>query len=589
MNSNRRNRRQSFPPTDSASPSTGAAAWSNEFGVYSFFQDFGVRETIESIVIAVILALLFRSFEAEAFIIPTGSMAPTLQGQHMDVVCDKCSYRYRSGASDENTTIPEEQRDPVIYTHCPICNYEMRMRPSREADHKSNNGDRILVNKFVYDFSEPERFDVIVFKNPNNGKQNYIKRLVGLPGENLRIENGDVYRIEDDGTRTIIRKPPEKVRVMLQLVDDTNYLAPELIKAGWPLRWQAWDSESTGWVDQLDDGDLSYHLSPSAKMDWLGYRHLRPENEDWTAIEAGRLPDRLSQAGQLINDYYCYNDVVQQRMGRKTIFGSHWVGDLAIESRIEVKSEVGTLGMRLVEGGARFECLIDVATGEARLTCDDTEVTFLDRSGAAVAEATGRTPIRGRGNYRILFANVDDQLHLWVNNRLIEFSADRYRRDEVPVPTWNPEDPGDAQPLAIGGEDLEMTVRQLAVYRDIYYTSAGGTDRAASTNIQSENNYNYRDLEFVFKNPDTWDEEAAVRLFTEGKGSSEPMFFLEEDQFLPMGDNSPASSDGRIWDGDRFLGREYLIGRAMLIYWPHSLNRPIPYFTPNFGRMGFIR
>jgi len=43
------------------------------------------RETIESIVIAFVLAFLFRTFEAEAFVIPTGSMAPTLMGRHKDV------------------------------------------------------------------------------------------------------------------------------------------------------------------------------------------------------------------------------------------------------------------------------------------------------------------------------------------------------------------------------------------------------------------------------------------------------------------------------------------------------------------------
>ena len=58
-----------------------------------------VRETIESIVIAFVLAFLFRTFEAEAFVIPTGSMAPTLQGRHKDVECVKCGYRYRASAS----------------------------------------------------------------------------------------------------------------------------------------------------------------------------------------------------------------------------------------------------------------------------------------------------------------------------------------------------------------------------------------------------------------------------------------------------------------------------------------------------------
>ncbi|MFM7740916.1 MAG: hypothetical protein ACKO9H_16045, partial [Planctomycetota bacterium] len=54
--------------------------------------------------VAIILAMLFRTFQAEAFIIPTGSMAPGLQGQHIDVVCDKCKFQYRTGATEDNST-----------------------------------------------------------------------------------------------------------------------------------------------------------------------------------------------------------------------------------------------------------------------------------------------------------------------------------------------------------------------------------------------------------------------------------------------------------------------------------------------------
>src|SRR5258707_14676185 len=57
------------------------------------------RETVESIVVAFVLAFLFRTFEAEAFVIPTGSMAPTLYGQHRDVHCKKFGTRFAVGAS----------------------------------------------------------------------------------------------------------------------------------------------------------------------------------------------------------------------------------------------------------------------------------------------------------------------------------------------------------------------------------------------------------------------------------------------------------------------------------------------------------
>ena len=47
--------------------------------------------------------------------------------------------------------------------------------------------------KFPYDFADPKRWDVVVFRFPGNGQMNYIKRLVGLPHETVRIDQGDIY------------------------------------------------------------------------------------------------------------------------------------------------------------------------------------------------------------------------------------------------------------------------------------------------------------------------------------------------------------------------------------------------------------
>lgn len=105
-----------------------------------------IREWVESIIVAFILAMIIRTFVIQAFKIPTGSMRPTLL-----------------------------------------------------------EGDLILVNKFIYGAKvpfidlrlprvrEPKRGDVIVFIYPENPKKDFIKRLVGLPGETVEIKNGTVY------------------------------------------------------------------------------------------------------------------------------------------------------------------------------------------------------------------------------------------------------------------------------------------------------------------------------------------------------------------------------------------------------------
>ena len=53
-------------------------------------------------------------------------------------------------------------------------------------------GDRVFVNKFIYDFTEPERGDVIVFGSVEGGEEELIKRVVGLPGDVISVNNGNL-------------------------------------------------------------------------------------------------------------------------------------------------------------------------------------------------------------------------------------------------------------------------------------------------------------------------------------------------------------------------------------------------------------
>src|SRR5215470_10511855 len=143
----------------------------------------GIRETIDSIIVAFILAFVFRAFVAEAFVIPTGSMAPSLYGKHAAHRCTNCRYEFAFGVDASEDVL---QR-PVAVT-CPNCS--QRDFVGGRGDVKlADSGDRILVLKWPYDIGGsllgPRRWSVVVFKNPLDGKQNYIKRLIGLPDEVL--------------------------------------------------------------------------------------------------------------------------------------------------------------------------------------------------------------------------------------------------------------------------------------------------------------------------------------------------------------------------------------------------------------------
>lgn len=55
------------------------------------------------------------------------------------------------------------------------------------------DGERILVNKFIYRFADIQRDDVVVFWYPEDPELSFIKRVIGLPGETVEVRNGDVY------------------------------------------------------------------------------------------------------------------------------------------------------------------------------------------------------------------------------------------------------------------------------------------------------------------------------------------------------------------------------------------------------------
>lgn len=71
-----------------------------------------------------------------------------------------------------------------------------------------HNGEFVIVSKLNYRFGEPERGDVVVFDYPKNVTQEYIKRVVGLPGETVMIENGTVYIDGQPLQEPYVSEPP---------------------------------------------------------------------------------------------------------------------------------------------------------------------------------------------------------------------------------------------------------------------------------------------------------------------------------------------------------------------------------------------
>ena len=65
--------------------------------------------------------------------------------------------------------------------------------PSESMEDTIMTGDRIFGNRLAYLFGEPQRYDIVIFKYPDDETQLYIKRVIGLPGETVEIREGKVY------------------------------------------------------------------------------------------------------------------------------------------------------------------------------------------------------------------------------------------------------------------------------------------------------------------------------------------------------------------------------------------------------------
>jgi signal peptidase I len=559
-----------------------------------------MRETIESVVVAFILAFMFKTFEAEAFVIPTGSMAPTLYGRNKAAHCPMCNTDFTIGASDEVETetdyvIPGARIDSAI---CPNCRY--RLGNKDIYDVPVFKGDGILVNKFSFEIRDPQRWQVVVFKYPEEPKTNYIKRCVALPNETICIRQGNLYGRTEQGEWRILRKDdPNKQRVLQMNVYDNDHPERPLLDKGWPERWAAvkkadgpnaiagWSTDTQGWIP--DGAARSFHLplERAAKdYQWFRYRHYVPNEEAWRRA-AQDLP--LDAQAKLITDFCGYN-AFSSSNGRIVAddLGFYWVGDLTVNCRIDVQKTdpKGQVVLELNEGPRVYRCRIDLASGRATLVY--AEPRDKKDPGQEHKLADAETRFVGTGQHDLSFANVDDRLCLWVDNRLIDFGPEAcysaYGGSDIQRP-WDE----DLIPAGIAVRGAEATVSHLLLQRDVYYRndfvhqrSGPFTDESSYENIEEYDGVK-EDLVRNQGHPAEWFREYESHLASRQTGPGQRYenilfeFTMGPDEFFMMGDNSPRSKDSRLWWNTRHAAHNYsvprdaLVGKAFFIYWPHGI------------------
>lgn len=559
-----------------------------------------IRETLDSIVVALILAFVFRAFVVEAFIIPTGSMAPTLYGAHATILCQDCGTEFAYGLKDLSDT-REIREDQLVKQNsaatCPNCKHRNRNLKVNDYTNNPESGDRILVLKWPLDTRlaslGPKRWDVTVFKDPKDGETNFIKRLVGLPGEVLMIVDGDVYTvpITDLKSETVEELQSIAARKHQCLRRVPAQLDPK--GREWELKIQVPLPSRTALDDIYDKLTIRDKTEVAQRSLWFTlYDHDFPpksrgpeqpywqvplgESSGWSVADRrARFTDRQLKTdnivlqGETFRGMYAYN-VASGHDGEV-------VSDLRVRFVLTPESREGAVQIRLAKHGRVFWGAVGM-DGTVSIT---EEVT---PQSSSPLHLTGQaSPLKPGRPAAISFEVLDYRLALHVDGReVLSTSRDRgsssYYGPNVRELLRRRTPPVNSPQIHGMGGSFELT--HLIVDRDVHYT----TDLRGSS---------LRTLP-----PGGW-------------GCETNPILLRDGEYFMLGDNTSASYDSRLWEvvDDRFMRRganfqigtvpqDQLIGQAFFVYWPSGRRMdwlpdwfPLRRFgiIPEVGRMRWIR
>jgi signal peptidase I len=562
----------------------------------------GVKDTIESILVAFILAFIFRAFVVEAFVIPTGSMAPTLLGAHMRFRCADCGYEFtvnysapRSDSDDVNIPKYAETQDvqtdamgrkrlvirpKVVAAYCPNCGFRIGDEELADPKHEVgipakgitgpavHYGDRILVLKYQYIFQPPQRWDVVVFKAPPDPElwhysQNYIKRLVGRPGETLLILDGDVYASQgstDIDAFKICPKPPAVQEALWRVVYDNDYHPQGLLRHEtrsepahkWVQPWMpVTDNEGWDLTGGPSNGRIFRFNNPAGAGTLTFNPQVDPEKHaltDWLAYDVATDQDRVSRM-----DYV-------SRGG-----GENNVSDLKLELYYKKTAGSGPLRMSMSKQDRTF--IAEVSDNSVRLLSRTANSAEAQIGQPATLPAT-------TGPRHVELLNADYRVTIRIDgSEVIATTPADYHPD--PRKLMEAYQTGQAMPpptVQIAAEKQTCELSHIKLWRDVYYINRpnSGLNWAIPENFPNK----------------------LIHLASE-KGKEE---------YFVLGDNSIISGDARYWNQPINLPNEdlvvesgrvperFMLGKAFFVYWPAGYRpfRDAPGMIPDFGDMRFI-
>ena len=490
--------------------------------------------------------LVLKSFFLPLFIIPTGSMAETLAGAHSTNTCVNCGYDYMIGPLQT----PKGQLLPDVI-QCPNCRLvEFTVAPGQANRLEEKAGDRIMVHGWPFalgGFGAPQRWDVVVFKNPNEPDVNFIKRLIAMPGETVELINGDVFVIPPGkDTAEIVRKTPEAQESLWFPYYQQDYLPREAVDHN----FDRVPDYLPQWIALRDDSSWNDLRTRRPVFDGVG----APRQEIlFTTATSGRPTPAM------IMDHYGYNSprMCQDRTGRlqNPDACNEIVSDVRLSTDVRfLEGEVE----HVVDGGSSegtFELVLQRFSYRfvARLTADGSLSLWMRRDRADLKQIGETVQVDVSRPVRLSLGHADGTVTVAVDGAPVLESGDAYQI--TPEIARQQERPLRAPVLRMAGENVRVELSRVQIDRDVHYR---------------------RDRRMPLAN-----------------GVSGNPLAIPADAYYVLGDNSPASQDSRLWTPDKLgphLIEPYeqgrytigtvpardMIGKAFLVYWPGFLPPQIP-------------
>ena len=349
------------------------------------------------------------------------SMAERFHGPHYRVCCQACQFCFAVDA----TTVARPR-----FVSCPNCRSQQPHHPEESVF----PGDRLFINRMSYQFSDPERWETILFRSAYPPLDQCLKRVVGLPDETVAVAHGDIWV---NGKR--LKKDWPTVDALAIIVHDARF-APKQVAT--PVRWRP-QHQATPW-NKRPQATCSFRYTPQpqlahqpAPIEWIVYDHVD--------FHRGRV-----QVTQQVTDNYAYNQTLSRKLYKTDdlILGAkaQWFGD-------------GRLFFQL--GSSRLE--LDCGQGSGKLW----------DAGLKLAEFPWPAEQRVSPVWMEV-ASVDQQFFFVINKKVI-FSCDleAIRTAAARHPAGDPLGESESRSgsiLAIGSQSLDVVIEDLLVRRDIYYT-----------------------------------------------------------------------------------------------------------------------